>query len=185
MMPKPSKIKHRSGAPKSYLRRLPDAIKAVMKLPAGRLVGQEWISEHLAVSKATGLRILRATGAELYGNTLLVENERLYLYFEKLRQDPDAQPELRRQSRTAATLAEMARYMSHRQTIVEADPRQLTGMLFKTLSKTKGVSLTVSRLVIDFQGFEDFLAKFGVVVYALQNSLDEIRELLDAPRRDT
>lgn len=183
-MPKSPRIKKKGGRPKSYLQHLPKAITALGAIRQPALLGRDWISEHLNVSKTTAWRILLEAGASYYGPFVLVEVEKLRAYFQRLRREPYSEPELRRQSRTAATLTEMARYMSHRQTVVDADPRRLTGSLLKTLSKTEGVELTASRLVIDFKGFEDFLRKFGMIVYALKNNLDEIRQFL-APSRDT
>lgn len=183
-MPKSSRIINKGGRPKSYLRHLPEAIKALRTMKPS-LLGRDWISEHLGVSKTTAWRILVEAGGAYYGPFMMVEPAKLCAYFDRLRRGAYTQPELRRQSRTAATLTEMARYMSHRQTIVEVDPHLLTGSLFKNLSKTEGVDLTPERLIIEFQGFEDFLAKFGMIVYALQNDLDEMRQFLDAPSRDT
>lgn len=184
-MPKSSRIKKKAGRPKSYLRHLPKAITALGAIRQPALLGRDWISEHLGVSKTTAWRILLEAGATYYGPFVCVEVEKLRAYFERLRREPYTEPELRRQSRTAATLTEMARYMSHRQTVVAADPCRLTGSLLKTLSKTEGVDLTPERLIIEIQGFEDFLRKFGMIVYALKNNLDEIKQFLDAPSRDT
>jgi hypothetical protein len=185
-MPKRKRIKHQGGAPKSYLRRLPKAIEVLEVMQPLRMLGHEWVSDHLGVSKATAIRILNEAGAELTGNTLVIEARDLWAYLEKLQHNPQNEPELRRQTRTAKTLQDMARYMIHRQTMIAGkDNSTVAHTMFKNiLSKASGISLTPSRLVINFEGSNDFLQKFAMVVYALQNDFDEMRQYLDTTSRD-
>jgi hypothetical protein len=42
-----------------------------------------------------------------------------------------------------------------------------------------GVELSPSRLVIDFYGTEDFLEKFGAVVFALLNDYEAVSEFIE------
>ena len=182
-MPKPNRIKSGVGRPKSYLHRLPAAVKALEALPASQIIGREWISQHLGVSKGTALRIIAEAGSRFYANLLVTDVARLVLFFvAEIRS-----PELRQRIRTAQSLEDMARSVSQRQRVVagQADASRLKHTLFKSLFETPGVSLTRSRLAIDFAGMEDFLRKFGLIIYALQNDFDEMREFLDAPSRDT
>ena len=46
-----------------------------------------------------------------------------------------------------------------------------------------GVTLSPARLMIEFFGTEDFLEKFGAVVFALQNDLGEISAFIESEAR--
>lgn len=189
-MPKRKKIKHQGGAPKTYLRRLPKAIVALQAFegdkfklwgPPYPVIGHFWISEHLGVSKATAIRILNAAGGEFLGNSLVVNAAGLRAYFERLIQSPHAVPEMRRLTRTAKQLTEMARYMSQRQSVI--GDKRIKRSVFQNLEKND-IVFTRSNVLITFNHFDDFLRKFAMVVYALQNDFDEMRQYLDTSSRD-
>ena len=182
-MRKSPRIRRGGGRPISYAHHLPKAIKALEDKNLGML-GWEWVTDHLAVSKGTAIRVLNHAGAHLLGNSLYIEPMRLQKYFELLY---DGNPEVMRQSRTAHALAEVAHSVSLRQQVI-THRRDVARLEFKTLWETPGLAFTSTRLVIDFKGWEDFLNKLSVVVFALDNDYDKIQTFINEwtrPGRDS
>jgi hypothetical protein len=65
----------------------------------------------------------------------------------------------------------------HKEIARDEGARELVSTRFASLPP--GVELTPSSLRIEFFGSEDFLRKFGAVVYALHNDYERITEFIE------
>lgn len=155
-------------------------------IPALTCQSQEWIDrrtleEVLGVGKWTAWRILRQCGAEDGpGGALVCRREKLVGRLRELQQNPHLAPEIARRERVEQYLAGMLRYASrkHKEIARNQDAEELLGSRFGKLPA--GVELDRRELRIEFSGTDDFLRKFGAVVFALQNDFEEISEFLES-----
>jgi hypothetical protein len=163
-----------------YLHRLADAIASLDALPQA-WIDRRTLEEALGVSKWTAWRILKAAGAtEGPGSALVCPRQELLARLRTLQQDGRFAPEIARRQRVEHYLDGMVRYATsrHKEIARNQDAEALLGSRFQNLPP--GVELTPGELRIAFFGTEDFLQKFGALVYALQNDFEKIQELIEA-----
>jgi hypothetical protein len=101
------------------------------------------------------------------------------LALENLRTGPECGRELRRRQRLEDRLTQLvaAARAQHVRVVSESRALELVSTRFGKLPA--GVTLSPARLTIEFFGTEDFLEKFGAVVFALQNDFDAISEFIE------
>jgi hypothetical protein len=63
---------------------------------------------------------------------------------------------------------------------IARNERAVELMSTRFASLPPGITLTPDSLEIEFHGMEDFLAKFGAVVYALHNDYERVGEFVEA-----
>jgi hypothetical protein len=162
-----------------YAHRLAEAIDILRSLTA------EWIDrrafeEILAMSKWTAWRLLKACGAENGpGGALAIRRTDLIERLERLRTDGRVAPEIDRRARLENALAGIVRVARSRRREIARNERALELVSTRFSSLPPGVELTPSSLRIDFFGTEDFLGKFGAVVYALHNDYERISQFIE------
>jgi hypothetical protein len=162
-----------------YAHRLEEAIDILHSLDA------EWIDrrafeEILAMSKWTAWRILKTCGAENGpGGALAIRRTDLIERLETLRRDGRLAPEIDRRARLGNALDGLLRVARSRHREIAHNERALELVSTRFASLPAGVELTPSSLHIDFFGTEDFLGKFGAVVYALHNDYECISEFVE------
>ena|ERR1035438_2705726 len=162
-----------------YLHRLADGIAALESLP-GDLVDRRTLEEALGVSKWTAWRILKRCGAEDGpGNTLVCQRLGLIGALRTLQQDGHFAPEIERRDRVARYLDGIVQYASqkHKEVARNEEASALLASRFGQLPA--GVDLARGELRIAFFGTEDFLRKFGAIVYALNNDFEKIQEFIE------
>jgi hypothetical protein len=163
----------------AYSHRLADGVAALEALP------QDWIDrktleECLSVGKWTAWRIMKRCGAtDGPGNTLVCQRDHLIESLRQLQEDPSFAPEIARRQRVEKYLDNMVRYASRKRKEIARDQaaRNLLSSRFHTLPP--GVDLSPSELRIAFFGTEDFLEKFGAVVFALNNDFEKIETFIE------
>jgi hypothetical protein len=163
-----------------YVHRLEEAI-AVLRSMNTDWIDRRTLEEILAVSKWTAWRLLKACGAgEGPGGALSIRRADLIERLEQLRDDGRLAGEILRRERFKANLDGMIRAAQgkHKQIAHDEGARELISTRFASLPP--GVELTPSSLRIEFFGTEDFLGKFGSMVYALHNDYERISEFIEA-----
>jgi hypothetical protein len=143
-------------------------------------IDRRTLEEILAVSKWTAWRVLKACGAgEGPGGALAIARTELIARLEQLREEGRLSGEILRRERLEASLEGMIRAArgKHKEIARDEGARELVSTRFASLPP--GVELTPSSLRIDFFGTEDFLGKFGSVVYALHNDYERISEFIE------
>ena len=163
-----------------YAPRLEEAIRALEAMP-GDWIDRRTFEETLGVSKWTAWRILKRCGAqEGPGGSLVCRRTELAARLKNLSEEPRLAAETARYNRVARYLEGMARYASRRHKQI-ARNEAAAGLLDSRFSNLPaGVDLERGELRIRFQGTEDFLQKFGAVVYALNNDFEQISEFIES-----
>lgn len=162
-----------------YAHRLDEAIDILHSLDA-EWIDRRQLEEILAMSKWTAWRILKACGAEAGpGGALAIRRTDLIERLRTLRRDGRLAPELARRSRLESALDGMVRLARSRHREIARNERALELVSTRFASLPAGVELTPSSLRIEFFGTEDFLGKFGSVVYALHNDCERISEFIE------
>jgi hypothetical protein len=164
----------------AYAHRLANGIAALEAL------SQDWIDrrtleECLSVGKWTAWRILKRCGAtDGPGNTLVCRRDELIAQLRALQLDPHLAPEIARRERVELYLDRMVRYASRKRKLIARDhaAEQLLSSRFAKLPP--GVDLSPSELRIAFFGTEDFLEKFGAIVFALNNDFEKIEKFIES-----
>jgi hypothetical protein len=162
-----------------YLHRLEHGIAALEALPH-ELIDRRTLEEALGVGKWTAWRIMKRCGAEDGpGNTLVCHRADLLSQLRRLQQDRRFGPEIERRGRLERYLAGIAQYASrqHKEVAREEQAEALLSSRFASLPP--GVDLAPGELRIAFSGTEEFLQKFGAVVFALRNDFERIQDFLD------
>ena len=96
-----------------------------------------------------------------------------------LGEDGRVATEAARRTRLETYLDGMARFAGTKKEIARDEAAvELVSTRFASLPP--GVELTPNALHIEFYGTEDFLAKFGAIVYALHNDYGRITEFIEA-----
>lgn len=163
----------------SYFHRLADAIAAFRHLESD-WIDRRTVEEAIGVSKTVAWRILRQCGAaDGPGNTVVCRRDQLIAALERLQQTGEYQREIRRRQRVEAKLEQLLRLAHSRQVRLVPDERALELVSTRFNRLPDGVELTGRRLTVEFAGCEDFLAKIGAVVFALQNDYEAIREFIE------
>ncbi len=158
----------------SFLHRLASGIAALEEC------GSDWVDrrtveEALGVGKWTAWRLLRRCGAaEGPGKALVCRKTEFIERLRKLERDERFEPEIQRRRRVEAYLDGMARFARtrHKEIAREAEAESLASSRFEALPE--GVELTPGELRVQFEGMEDFLRKFGAVVFALHNDYEAV-----------
>jgi len=163
----------------AYFHRLGDAIEVLDKL-SSPWIDRQTLQDVLGVSKTVAWRILRHGGASHGpGNTLACPRQELMLALENLRTGQACGLELRRRQRLEDRLTQLVAAARAQHVRVVPDSRALELVSTRFGKLPAGVTLSPARLTIDFFGTEDFLEKFGAVVFALQNDFDAFSELIE------
>jgi hypothetical protein len=162
----------------AYFHRISEALEVFRQLEMD-WVDRRTLQEILGVSKTVAWRVLHVCGASAGpGNTLVCRRLELISALERLSQSEACDRELRRRARLEQDLSALLEAARARQIPVAPPSRslELLGTRFGNLPA--GVELTPARLTIDFQGTDDFLAKIGALVFALQNDYERVQEFI-------
>jgi len=164
----------------AYFHRLADAIEALEKLPSA-WIDRRTLQTVLGVSKTVAWRLLCSCGASQGpGNTLICPRQELVAALEGLRSGQGCVQELRRRQRLEDRLTQLVTAARAQRIRVVPDSRALALVSTRFTQLPGGVELSAARLTIDFHGTEDFLAKFGAVVFALQNDFEAVSRFLES-----
>jgi len=162
-----------------YVHRLAEGIAALEAFP-GEWIDRRALEEALAVSKWTAWRILKRCGAtEGPGGALVCPRADLLAQLRRLQQDGRFAPEIERRQRLARYLDSIVQSASRAHTPVARHAQAETLLSTRFSSLPPGVDLAPTELRICFAGPQDFLRKFGAVVYALHNDWDAIEEFIE------
>ncbi len=162
-----------------YAHRLEDGIQHLSGLKTD-WVDRRMLEEALGVGKWTAWRILKRCGAEEGpGGALICRRAELIQQLQVLLEDGRFGPEIARRKRVEQYLDGMVRYASrkHKQIARNQAAVDLMSSLFSGLPA--GVDLQPGELRIRFHGMEDFLRKFGAVVFALNNDYEQISDFIE------
>ena len=161
----------------AYVHRLAAGIAALEALPADP-IDRRTLEEALGVGKWTAWRILKRCGAaDGPGGCLVCGRERLVAQLRLIQQG--CAPEIARRDRLEQYLDGIVRSASrqHKEVARDRAAEVLVSTRFGHLPP--GVDLAPGELRIAFFGTEDFLQKFGAVVYALHNDFEKIQEFIE------
>jgi hypothetical protein len=162
-----------------YVHRLAEGIAALEAFPTD-LIDRRTLEEALGVGKWTAWRILKRCGAtEGPGGALVCRRPDLLAQLRRLQQDGRFGPEIARRDRVARYLDGIAQFASrtHQEVARNAQAEALLNTRFSSLPP--GVDLAPGELRILFAGPQEFLRKFGAMVYALQNDWEGIQEFIE------
>jgi len=162
-----------------WIHRLAAALPALETSPHD-LLDRRAVEEALGVGKWTAWRIMRQCGAtEGPGGALVCRRETLVEHLRHFQEDRRFRPEIARRERVEQYLDGMLQYATRKHTVIAkaSAAEQLLGTRFSQLPP--GVDLQPGELRIQFSGSEDFLQKFGAVVYALHNDFEAISEFIN------
>jgi hypothetical protein len=167
-----------------WIHRLDPALAALASLP------QDWIDrrtleELLGVGKWTAWRIMKQCGAEEGpGGALVCRRNWLLERLRAVQEDGRLAPEIARRQRVESYLDGMLRFAAgkHKEIARNTAAEALVSSRFGSLPE--GVDLEHGELRIRFRGPNDFLQKFGAVVFALQNDWETVSEFLEAGGRE-
>ncbi len=164
----------------AYFHRISEALETFRALELD-WVDRRTLQEILGVSKTVAWRIMRLCGAsDGPGNTLVCHRLDLIFALERLSQSEACDRELRRRSRLEQNLAQLLTTVRSTRVQVAPPSRTLDLVSSRFGKLPPGVDLSPSRLVIDFYGTEDFLEKFGAVVFALRNDYEAVTEFIES-----
>jgi hypothetical protein len=163
----------------SWLGRLRTEILPALEAASVSHLDRKAVETLLRVSQTEANRILKRAGAAALSGRLLVPRPTFLAWLQALAESPETERSERRVERVAETLAAALVDQKHRQRpnlVPEERTVELVSTRFRKLPPD--VQLTPGRLTIVFSGTQDFLAKFGAMVYALQNDYEEIAAFL-------
>jgi hypothetical protein len=163
----------------AYFHRLTEALETFRQLHTD-WIDRRTVEETLGVSKTVAWRVLRSCGASAGpGNTVVCRRLELIQALEALQQTGQYEHEIRRRSRVEQNLNLLLQSARSRHIQVAPDNRGvgLVNTRFATLPV--GITLSPSRLTIDFTGTPDFLEKVGALVFALQNDYEAVGEFIE------
>jgi hypothetical protein len=162
-----------------WIHRLAGAIPALREFPQ-EYIDRRAVEEVLGVGKWTAWRIMRQCGAtEGPGGALVCRRETLVERLRTFQDDRRFAPEIARRERVERYLDGMLQYATRKHTVIARNSaaEQLLGTRFSQLPP--GVDLQPGELRIQFSGTEDFLRKFGAMVYALHNDFERVTEFIE------
>jgi hypothetical protein len=163
----------------AYFHRLTEALDVFSQLEM-EWIDRKTLQETLGVSKTVAWRVLRRCGAtDGPGNSLVCRRATLLQALRDLQSTGACESEIRRRGRLEQNLASLLEAARARQIPVAPPTRSLELLSTRFGNLPTGVELTPARLTIDFQGAEDFLAKIGALVFALQNDYERVREFVE------
>ena len=163
-----------------YIHRLADGIATLDALPSD-LIDRRTLEEALGVGKWTAWRIMKRCGAaEGPGGSLVCRRQDLIGQLRRLKEDRRFAPEIARRQRLERYLDGIVKYASGKHEV--ARNQQAEALLSTRFGELPpGVDLSPGELRIAFIGAQDFLQKFGAMVYALHNDFEKIQEFLESP----
>ncbi len=162
----------------AYFHRLTEALETFRHLKTD-WIDRRTVEEVLGVSKTVAWRVLRSCGAsDGPGNTVVCRRLELVQALEALQETGGYQHEIRRRNRVEQNLDLLLQSARSRHIQVAREDRGLDLASTRFAELPAGIELSPSRLIIDFSGTQDFLAKFGAVVFALQNDYERVEEFI-------
>jgi hypothetical protein len=165
-----------------YAHRLAEGIEALAALSMD-WIDRRSLEEVLGVSKWTAWRILKRCGAkEGPGGSLVCRREELIHQFQALQADGHFAPEISRRNRVEQYLNGMAVYATRRHKQIARDQAAVDLLSSRFAKLPEGVDLQPGELRIQFSGTQDFLEKFGAVVFALNNDYEQISDFMDSAK---
>ena len=163
-----------------YAHHLGEAIEALTGTNA-EWIDRRQLEEILGTSKWTAWRLLKACAAEAGpGGALSIRRTELIERLEELRRDGRLVREIDRRTRLENHLDGIIRFARARHKEIARDQHALKIVSTRFASLPPGVTLTSRSLLIDFADMEDFLGKFGAVVYALHNDCERISDFIES-----
>jgi hypothetical protein len=163
----------------SYFHRLGDALDTIRGLDTD-WVDRRTLEEVLGVSKTVAWRILTRCGArDGPGNTLICRRDELVGALSRLQATGEFEQESRRRDRLSGYLERLAEAGRSRRTTVASAQAAVDIVSARFNRLPPGISLTSSRLTVDFASPEEFLQRMGAVIFALQNDYEAIREFIE------
>jgi hypothetical protein len=162
-----------------YVHRLEGGIESLSAMSL-EWIDRRTLQEALDISKWTAWRILKRCGAEDGpGGTLVCRRESLIRQLQALQEDGRFAPEIARHKRVERYLDNMVQYASRRHKEISRNQAAVDLMSSRFTKLPPGVDLQPGELRIQFAGADDFLQKFGAVVFALNNDYEQINEFLE------
>jgi hypothetical protein len=134
----------------------------------------------LGVSQTEANRVLKRAGAVALSGRLLIARSAFQAWLEEVLERQAVDREEKRVQRVAETVvaARLTHQNYYRPRVTREEAAvELVSTRFRQLPP--GVELTPGRFSIEFLGAGDFLAKFGAMVFALQNDFEEISAFLE------
>ena len=163
-----------------YLHRLAEGIETLRSL-SSEWIDRRTLEEALSVSKWTAWRILKQCGAiDGPGGCLVCRRDSLLQQLQALAQDRRFAPEIARRQRVEQYLDGIVRYASRKNKEIVRNQAAVELLSSRFSNLPPGVELEPGELRIQFYGTEDFLQKFGAVVFALNNEYEEISSFIEA-----
>jgi len=162
-----------------YFHRLTEAIEA-LRGNDSEWIDRRGVEEALGVSKPVAWRILRKCGGRPGpGHALVCRREEFIEALQQILITGECDREIQRRNRVETLLGQLGQLaQSRRSKIVQgAEGKELVNTRFKRLPA--GIDLTPQRMTIEFSGMQEFLKKFGAVVFALQNDFEAVASFLD------
>ncbi|MGA2436091.1 MAG: hypothetical protein ABSG25_12480 [Bryobacteraceae bacterium] len=139
------------------------------------------IEEIFRVSRSEANRLIRRAGAIAIAGRLVIPRPALLAWLRKVLASETAQVEENRVTKLSEILAAVPVEKRRRARPPIARSSQAEELQATRFSKLPpGVALTTRELKIEFFGTEDFLQKFGAVIYALQNDYEQISAFIEA-----
>ena len=167
----------------SWAWRLPDALSALRACP-NDWIDRRLIEESFGCSKTVAWRILRQAGVEAGpGGALACRREELIDRLERIRASGTVEREIARSQRVDQFLKRIRPAVIANLTQVVRDGEAEALLRSRFAQLPAGVELVPGELRITFRDMQEFLQKFGAVVFALNNDLEAIREYLDRPEQ--
>jgi len=165
-----------------YFQRIEEGIAYLNSLTT-EWVDRRNLEEAFGVSKTVAWRIMRLYGGSSGpGNALVCRREDLVRALENRADSSAVRQEVKRRARLEERLEQLARSAVSARVEV-ARGREAAELLdAKLAGLPAGVELSPGQLSIHFEGIQDFLRKFGAVVFALQNDYAAIALLLDTSK---
>jgi hypothetical protein len=164
----------------SYFHRLGDACEVLGRLDCD-WIDRSTLEEVMGVSKTVAWRILRRCGAvDGPGNTLICRRDELVAALRRVQETGQFERENRRRERLSGYLERLAEVGRTRRTKVATEEKAMDLINTRFERLPAGITLTPTRLSIDFSSPEEFLQRVGSVIFALQNDYEAVRAFIEA-----
>ncbi len=153
----------------------------IEELPDEVYLDRHAIEELFRVSRSEANRLMRRAGAIAIAGRLVIPRPALLAWLEKMLASEAALLEENRVTKLSEILAAVPvekRRRARPPIVRDSQAEELRATRFSKLPP--GVALTTGELKIEFFGTEDFMQKFGAVVYALENDYEQISAFIEA-----
>lgn len=159
----------------TWIHRIPEVLERLEASETTEFLRQN-VADLFDVRKGSAIAIMRELGGSKRGVQWVIGKRDLLRALNRMLQGKRFAELNQRQARIRQTLDDPALKLK-RTAVAQGEPAGQ--MVSSRLSKLPaGVNLSRESLHIDFQGPEDFLLKFGAVVFALQNDYSTIQGML-------